>query len=177
MEVKKYKNRYGDVFTFTEDDFHDIIWEGNFEFCRIGMPNDYTDAYKKYYDDECIPPHDHTLSISQFKIAVHEYDDKINDYTDFAKKYMRLVKSLENEIDMIDPSGGCYISRGMSLDFVGFKNYVVKDFKQIKTGYKIITEKCNYCHQAGGIHKMSCQTRKILINIMNDDETLGLYNE
>jgi hypothetical protein len=30
-----YKNRYGDVFTFTKDDNHDILWEGNFEYCIL----------------------------------------------------------------------------------------------------------------------------------------------
>jgi hypothetical protein len=40
--MREYKNRYGDVFTFTEDDHQDILWEGDFEWCRIGMPNDYT---------------------------------------------------------------------------------------------------------------------------------------
>jgi hypothetical protein len=76
-----------------------------------------------------------------------------------------MVGTLVNEIDMIDPSGGPYISRGMPMDSFGFKKYVVKDFKRIDTGYKIITEKCAYCNQAGGIHKMGCETRKIQINL------------
>jgi hypothetical protein len=74
-----------------------------------------------------------------------------------------MVGSLVNEIEMIDPSGGPYITRGMSLDSFGFKKYVVKDFKRIDTGYKIITEKCAYCNQAGGIHKMGCETRKVTV--------------
>jgi cytochrome c len=40
-----------------------------------------------------------------------------------------------------------------------------EDFKKIDTGYKIITEKCPLCHQAGGAHKMSCSTQKIQINL------------
>ena len=99
------KNRYGDIYTFTEDDNHDILWEGSFEWCRFGMPNDYTRSYEAY----C--------------------------------KYVSMVDSLKNEIDMVDPSGGPYISRDMPLDSFGFKGYVVKDFKRIDTGYKIITEK------------------------------------
>lgn len=159
------KNRYGDVYTFTKDNNNDILWEGKFEYCRFGMPNDYTEAYEKYYNDECVPPHDHTYSLSQFKIAVHEYDAEVSDYTPFAKKYMYLVKSLPNEIDMVDPSGGPYISRGMSLDSFGFKNYVVKDFQKTDTGMKIITEKCAYCNQPAGIHKMGCETRKIQVHL------------
>ena len=38
--MREYKNRYGDVFTFTKDDDHNILWEGNFEFCRFAPESD-----------------------------------------------------------------------------------------------------------------------------------------
>jgi hypothetical protein len=157
--MRQYKNRYGDVFTFTEDDHQDILWEGNFEYCRIGMPNDYTKAYEAYLKDN-----EHVQSLmplKQFKEAVHEYDDETHQY--IYDKYVRMVGSLVNEIEMVDPSGGPYISRGMPLDSFGFKEYVVKDFKRIYTGYKIITEKCAYCNLAGKKHKMGCETRKVTV--------------
>lgn len=153
-----YKNRYGDQYTFTEDDDQDILWEGEFKYCRFGMPNDYTRAYEAYCNDVKNP-----MSLEEFKKAVHEYDDETHSY--YYPEYVKMVDSLVNEIDMIDPSGGPYISRGMSLDSFGFKKYVVKDFQRIDTGYKIITEKCEHCHQAGGKHKMSCPTQKIQINL------------
>jgi hypothetical protein len=156
--MREYKNRYGDVFTFTRDENHDILWEGNFEFCRIGMPNDYTKAYEAYCNDVKDP-----MSLELFKKAVHEWDDETHTY--HYPEYVKMVDSLKNEIDMVDPSGGPYMSRGMSLDSFGFKDYIVKDFKPIDTGYKIITEKCAYCNQSGGIHKMGCETRKIQINL------------
>jgi hypothetical protein len=155
--MKEYINRYKDKFTFTENDDHDILWEGNFEWCRFGMPNDYTEAYKVYCEDM-----GNLLTMEEFKTAVHKYDDIKGKYI-LSDKYIRLVGSLKNEIDMVDPSGGPYISRGMSLSSFGFKDYIVKDFERIDTGYKIITEKCPMCNQAGGIHKMSCETRKITI--------------
>jgi len=34
-----YKNRYGDEFTFTLQDDGNVLWEGKFEYCRIGYPN------------------------------------------------------------------------------------------------------------------------------------------
>jgi hypothetical protein len=154
-----YKNRYGDEYTFTRDENHDILWEGEFKYCRFGMPNDYTRAYQAYSGDIIDP-----MPLEEFKKAVHVYDDIKKEYI-IGNKYSSMVDSLVNEIDMIDPSGGPYISRGMPLDSFGFKNYVVKDFKRIDTGYKIITEKCAYCNQAAGIHKMGCETRKIQINI------------
>lgn len=161
MSDKLYKNRYGDVFTFTEDENHDILWEGNFEFCRFGMPNDYTNAYNQYVNDN---KHSNNLmSINQFKDAVHGYDDETlkHDYPE----YIKMVESLKDEIDMVDPSGGPYISRGMSLSNFGFDKYIVKDFQSIETGYKIITEKCAYCNQPAGIHKMGCETRKIQVHL------------
>lgn len=155
--MKKYKNRYGDVFTFTKDENHNILWEGNFEYCRYGMPNDYTKAYKVYCEDM-----GNLLTIEEFETAVHKYDDIKGEYI-LSDKYTKMVSSLVDEIDMIDPSGGPYISRGMSMSSFGFKDFKVKDFERIDTGYKIITEKCSMCHQAGGIHKMGCETRKITV--------------
>ena len=156
MKAQTYKNRYGDVFTFTRDENHDILWEGNFDYCRIGMPNDYTKAYNAYINDVENP-----MVFEEFMKAVHEWDDETNNY--HYPEYVKMVECLKDEIDMVDPSGGPYITRGMSLDSFGFKGYFVKDFKRSDTGMKIITEKCAYCNQAGGIHKMGCETRKMQI--------------
>lgn len=133
--MRTYKNRYNDTYTFTEDENHDILWEGEFKYCRFGMPNDYTRAYNAYINDVATP-----MVFEEFKEAVHKYDDVKREYV-LGDKYVRMVDSLKDEIDMVDPSGGPYISRGMPLDSFGFKNYVVKDFKRIDTGYKIITDK------------------------------------
>lgn len=35
----EYKNRYGDVYTFTKLEDGNVLWEGNFEFHRYGWPN------------------------------------------------------------------------------------------------------------------------------------------
>jgi hypothetical protein len=155
--MKKYINRYKDTYTFIEDKNHDVLWKGNFEWCRFGMPNDYTRAYNAYCEDM-----GNLLTMEEFKTAVHRYDDIKGEYI-LSDKYVRMVDCLRNEIEMVDPSGGPYISRGMSLDSFGFKDYIVKDFKRIKSGYKIITEKCPECHLAGAIHKLSCSTQKMTI--------------
>ena len=37
---------------------------------------------------------------------------------------------------------------------------------------------CPKCHQTDGVHKMGCETRKVtIINMMEADEELGLYDE
>lgn len=135
--MREYENRYGDVFTFTEDDDHNILWEGNFEFCRIGMPNDYTRAYNEYLKDN--EGKQSLMTLAQFKDVVHNYDDETLSY-DYPK-YIKMVESLKDEISMVDPSGGPYLSRGMSMDNFGFKGSIIEDFKPVETGYKIIIKK------------------------------------
>ena len=162
--MKKYKNRYGDVYTFSRDENHDVLWEGEFKYCRFGFPNDYTRAYTAYLEDRKDVDDDKVLSLEEFKNDVHEYQgDKF-----LYPEYVRMVDSITNEISMIDPSGGPFISRGMPLDSFGYKDYIVKDFKRIDTGYKIIVEKCRMCHLPGGVHKMGCESRKVTILLNND---------
>ena len=38
----KYKNRYGDIFTFELKENGNIIWNGNFKFSRAGINEDKT---------------------------------------------------------------------------------------------------------------------------------------
>lgn len=132
-----YKNRYGDIFTFELQEDGNILWKGNFKYCRFGMPNDYTRAYNQYVHDY---KHSKSLmSFNQFKTAVHEYDDETHQY--IYDKYIRMVDSLKDKISMIDPSGGCYICSGMDLKFIGFPGLIVKEFELVDNNYKIIIEK------------------------------------
>lgn len=141
-KVETYKNRYGDIFTFTLDEERNIHWEGNFEYCRFGMPNDYTYAYKQYLDDHFKNPENQGkkyILMEDFKVLVHEYDNTTG-YTDLAKKYGPLVTSKVEVINMVDPSGGPYLSEGMEV--FGFSGeYLVDYFEKTEKGYKIITKK------------------------------------
>jgi hypothetical protein len=132
--MREYKNRYGDVFTFSEDENRDILWQGNFEFCRIGMPNDYKKAYTAYRNKATNP-----MEFEKFKEEVHVWDHKKQKPK--YPEYIKLVESLQNEIDMVDPSGGPYIYRGDSMDKFGFKNSIVEDIVRIDTGFKLIIKK------------------------------------
>lgn len=129
-----YKNRYEDVFTFTKGEDGNILWEGDFEFCRFGYPNDYTKAYNAYVADGG------KLSFNEFQDVVHEYDDEKRAYTHV--KYLNLITSNKNVIDMVDPSGGPYIKSKDNMGRVGeeFQGMIVKEFKRIPTGYKIIVK-------------------------------------
>lgn len=45
------------------------------------------DAYKRYYNEECIPPHDHTLDKDQFAQAIKENKDPFTGEVGFAEKW------------------------------------------------------------------------------------------
>ena len=124
-----HKNRYGDIFEFKLDDENNILWEGNFEYCRFTSPNDYTDAYSEYRKDGG------EMLLDDFIVAVHEYNT-IRGHTDVAKKYGSKVASRTNKISMVDPSGGPYYSAGMEIE-----GYIIESFERYENGYKIITKK------------------------------------
>lgn len=105
--VAVYGNRYRDNITFTHVG-DEVIMEGGSWF-RYGLENDYSKAYEAYVADGG------TETLDVFKKLVHEYDDEAKSYTELAKKYMSKVFS-SKEINMVDPSGGPYISLGMNLN-------------------------------------------------------------
>lgn len=134
-----HTNRYGDEFVFTLLEDGNIQWEGKFEYCRVGFPNDYQSAYQAYLKVESNPPHDHTLSLSEFKEEVHRsvYDENDNYLgpCEIARVYGPMVKPKTDIVNMVDPSGGPYLNEGMEI-----MGKTIKEFKSIKNGYLIITK-------------------------------------
>jgi coenzyme F420-reducing hydrogenase alpha subunit len=104
--VAVYHNRYNDKITFEHIDDKVIMTGGN--WFRYGLLNDYSKAYHQYVMDG---GHE-TMEV--FEKLVHEYDSEAKSYTELAKKYQSLVFST-NDISMVDPSGGPYISLGNNL--------------------------------------------------------------
>ena len=128
-----YTNRYGDEFTFTLLEDGNIQWEGKFEYSRFGIPNDYTDAYRAYTTNGGL------MGLKEFKEEVHRsiYDENEN-YVgpcDIARVYGKLVKSKKDVINMVDPSGGPYLTEGTEL-----MGKTIKEFKSNEKGYLIITQ-------------------------------------
>ena len=134
MQTKTHTNRYGDKFTFTETEDGNILWEGSFKHCRFAWPNIYDNAYKAYCDDTETP-----MTLNKFKEAVHEYDKETYESTPLSKKYRTLVYSDTSIIDMVDPSGGPYLTAEMPADTLipGMKGKITH-FEPVKTGYKIL---------------------------------------
>ena len=130
--MKEYTNRYGDKFTFELNERGNIDWKGNFEYCRFGMPNDYSKAWEVFKEEYG------GLDYEEFVGAIHTYDEETNSYV-FAD-LLPLVESKKNVINMIDPSGGPYITEGTDMKMFGLKG-IVKEFKSNKNGYEIIVEK------------------------------------
>ena len=133
-----YTNRYGEDYHFELQPNGNIKWTGNFEWHRCGYPNVYKDAYAQYVADGG------TDSELVFKTRVHEWDNETSTWTEFAKKYMHLVYSDTESIDMVDPSGGPYIAAGQDMGWFheSFKGKMVTKFipLQGEAGYEIVTE-------------------------------------
>jgi len=130
MKTQKITNRYGDEFTLTLQEDGTILWEGNFEYCRFGYPNDYTKAFFEYTRDT-----GGGISLEQFRELVHAYDNEKESYVLEDRKYAELVTSNTAIINMVDPSGGPYLTDGMKI-----MGKTIKEFKPNKKGYLIITE-------------------------------------
>lgn len=129
--MNRFTNRYGDVFTFTPQEDGTYLWEGNFEYCRVGYPNNYNEAFTQYIIDKG------TLTLKEFKEKVHEYDsDKGKWKYRYLDKYRKLIVPDTTKLDMVDPSGGPYIAVGM--EFLGG---IVTSIEKFKTGYKLTIDK------------------------------------
>lgn len=162
----EYKNRYGDVFTFTKQEDGSVLWEGSFKHYRVGSSNDYKLAYQNYCKDSSdmgITP----MHIEEFKEEVNKstYDDNDRHVGpgSIGKQYRNLVK-LNPWISMVDPSGGPYLNEHMDLgEFLSddFDGICIQSFSPVETGY-IINTYSKFDHLAetkiiGGIINTSSQ--------------------
>ena len=134
MKTHKITNRYGDQFTLTLQEDGTILWEGNFENCRFGCPNDYTKAFFEYTRDT-----GGGISLEQFKELVHAYDDEKESYVLEDRKYAELVTPNTAIINMVDPSGGPYLTADMKIEQLSPKK--VDRFESVEEGWKIYLKK------------------------------------
>tara|TARA_R110000851_G_scaffold276712_1_gene429750 strand:- start:40 stop:441 length:402 start_codon:yes stop_codon:yes gene_type:complete len=130
MKAYKMTNRYGDEFTLTLQEDGTILWEGNFEYCRFGHPNDYTKAFFEYTRDT-----GGGISLEQFRDLVHAYDDVKESYVLEDRKYAELITSNTAIINMVDPSGGPYLTADMKVEQLSPKK--VDRFESVDKGWKI----------------------------------------
>lgn len=127
----EYKNRYGDVYTFNQLENGNVQWSGNFEYCRFGMPNDYSLAWEVFQEEYG------GMSYEDFKKNVHAYDEEKEQWV--FPDLLPLVSSKKDTINMVDPSGGPFITEGMDMKQFGVEG-VVKEFISNEDGYEIVVE-------------------------------------
>lgn len=125
----KYSNRYNSVYTLTKIQGGNILWEGDFEWCRYGNPNVYDDAYNQYIEDGG------KLNFEDFKTEVHasvtDVEGNYISMSEISQKYAKLIYSDKTKIDMVDPSGGPYLSKGTNMVYFddSFKGMIIEEFK------------------------------------------------
>jgi hypothetical protein len=132
MKTKQnyYTNRYGDAYQFTRLEDGNILWEGKFEYLRVGYPNDYTEAYQAYKAEGGVEP------IEKFKELIHNYDYETSCYKLDKPEIRDLIKSDTSKLDMVDPSGGPYICVGME-----WMGGIITSIESLDNGYKLIMGK------------------------------------
>ena len=142
----EYHNRYGLIYTFTKQEDGSVLWEGEFQHCRVGYPNVYKRAYQQYCKDVGSSG-GHPMHIEEFKEKVHEMEyDENGEYvgpSGICAQYGHLVYSDTSSVDMVDPSGGPYLSThtnlGERFNSEELKGLCIQSFEPIDTGYKLHT--------------------------------------
>lgn len=136
MCMEKYKNRYGNEYTFTLLEDGNIRWTGDFSFYRGSYPNDYTKAYEAYLS------HGGEITLEEFKEEVHrDVYDRRGNYVGksfVSQGYEHLVESRHDIISTVDPFGGPYMTAGMEV-----LGKTIKEFKHDEKGSIIIITECS----------------------------------
>ena len=129
VESRRYTNRYGKVHQFTLQEDGSILWEGDFDYGRVGIHNDYTEAYEAYKTQGGTEP------IEKLEEIIYDYNHETGKYKNDFPEVRALVKPDPSRISMVDPSGGPYISTGRE-----WMGKIVKEIVAHGNGYKLIVE-------------------------------------
>lgn len=133
-----YHNRYKDKITFDHKG-KTVTMTGYSPFFRYGFPNVYDKAYEKYVESARKDAGlDWSWILSQEEFEKALYIDKEEDYgwhnNALYKLFGKYIYSDKDTIDMVDPSGGPYLTIGTNLkEFFG-KNYEDLIIESIKIG-------------------------------------------
>ena len=102
------RNRYNDVIRFEKED-NTVKMTGMFEMgMRYGFANDYDTAYIVYMTND---------SEKDKGLTREEFDRKMEVEYDFFNRYSKHVKTKDDVIEFVDPSGGPYIALGSNLSY------------------------------------------------------------
>jgi hypothetical protein len=137
-----YHNRYNDKITFDHKG-KTVIMSGYSPYFRYSWPNVYDTAYEKYVESAVVDAKlesNQILTQDEFEKAL--YIDKGDD-SNWHKNILyqlfgKYIYSDKNTIDMIDPSGGPYLTIGTNLGRFFGKDYEDLVIESIKLGKKNI---------------------------------------
>ena len=113
MKKVTYKNRYGDNIVFEQVSSKKVKMSGYSGHYRVSWPNNYEISYFTYLEDQ--------QGVVDDPLYPEEFVEKLycKDWHDPKQnslyKYLKLVTSDRDRIDMFDPSGGPYITIGSDL--------------------------------------------------------------
>jgi hypothetical protein len=138
-----YHNRYKDKITFDHKG-KTVTMSGYSPYFRYGYPNVYDKAYEKYVESAHVDAKlesNQILTREEFeKVLFVTKDEDSYESNALYKLFGKYIYSDMNTIDMIDPSGGPYITVGSNLrSFFGDK--IDRVVERIKIGENKITFK------------------------------------
>jgi hypothetical protein len=139
-----YHNRYKDKITF-DHKRKAVTMSGYSPYFRYGFPNVYDKAYEKYVEsarEDAKLDWTWILTREQFeKVLYVTKDEDSFESNALYKLFGKYIYSDTETIDMVDPSGGPYLTVGMNLkEFFG-REYEDLIIRSIKIGKNKITFK------------------------------------
>lgn len=136
-----YHNRYRDKITFDHKG-KTVTMSGYSPYYRYSWPNVYDTAYEKYVESAVVDAElqdSQIMTQEEFEKALYvRKDEDSYSYNALYTLFGKYIYSNKNVIDMVDPSGGPYLSLGTNLkEFFG-KDYEDLIIESIKLGKKKI---------------------------------------
>ena len=124
-----YHNRYNDKITFDHKG-KTVTMTGYSPFFRYGWPNKYDKAYSRYLASAYIDAkleYDQMLTQEEFEKALYVDKDETGWHNNaLYKLFGKYIYSDKDTIDMVDPSGGPYLTRGANL-----KQFFGRDYQDL----------------------------------------------
>jgi hypothetical protein len=139
-----YHNRYKDKITFDHKG-RTVTMSGYNSYFRYGFPNVYDKAYEKYVESAHVDAKlesNQILTQEEFeKVLFVTKDEDAYESNALYKLFGKYIYSDKDTIDMVDPSGGPYLTIGTNLkEFFG-RDYEDLIIRSIKIGKSKITFK------------------------------------
>ena len=132
-----YNNRYRDKITFDHKE-KAVTMTGYGPYFRYGWPNVYDKAYEKYVESAHVDAKlegNQILTQEEFeKILFVTKDEDSYESNALYKLFGKYIYSDKDTINMVDPSGGPYITVGMNLKMFFEKGYEDLIIESIKIG-------------------------------------------